>query len=333
MSRRDGRDSDSRRHSSGFDRELRSRRDGKPGTERVPRNGDVGEHADRDQKQRRRLQDAVPLEAQETPDSKVGNEDVGMHPEKKHDALDHEGVKRSSHPTEVPRSRSYFQHDERGNAAQVGRSFGHRAAPERGWWRDSRDHHDERAAKRYDKRQRDEKPEGKEDDEGNWRHDRFFETEANPPPPPPPPPAARKRPAFREKKTAGDSENADKASIEPEKVSRFHQPVSLSERREDRDQNPRHSDRHERPSAADRVLNRGEVQRSEFSSRERHGRGGGGDDNFRERDRFTGRQGGFRSSGTRAEKWKHDLFDEASKSPPRKNEEDQIAKVEALLAS
>lgn len=93
-----------------FRSRKRSRRDGKPETERVPSKGDVGEHTDRDQKQRRRLQDAVPLEAQETPDSKVGNEDVGMHPEKKHDdALNHEGVKRSSHPTEVPRSRSYFQ--------------------------------------------------------------------------------------------------------------------------------------------------------------------------------------------------------------------------------
>jgi hypothetical protein len=33
------------------------------------------------------------------------------------------------------------------------------------------------------------------------------------------------------------------------------------------------------------------------------------------------------------EKWKHDLFDDANKSPTTKNEEDQIAKIERLLAS
>ncbi|MCL7040714.1 hypothetical protein MKW94_028783, partial [Papaver nudicaule] len=35
----------------------------------------------------------------------------------------------------------------------------------------------------------------------------------------------------------------------------------------------------------------------------------------------------------KAEKWKHDLYDEANKSPTAKNEEEQIAKVQALLSS
>ncbi|GLT47381.1 hypothetical protein SLA2020_210830 [Shorea laevis] len=330
MSRRERRDSDSRRHYYRFDREpspKRSRRDGKPETERLRSNNNVGEHADREQKHRRRLQDAVPLEASEAPDPKVENGAVGRQTERKHDAS-HDGEKRSSDPTEVPKSRSYFQHDERGNAAHVGRSFGRRAAPERGWWRDSRDQHDERVAKRYDKRQRDEKPEGKSDDNGNWHHDRFFEMEAKPPLPPLP--AAKKRPAFSEKKLPGNSESADKTAKESEMASHVDQMASLSERREDRDHNPRHSGRHERPSAGDWVPSRGEAHRGGFSSRERHGEGGGG--SFRERDRFSERQG-YHSSSTGAEKWKHDLFDEANKSPLRKNEEDQIAKLEALLDS
>ncbi|KAK9116907.1 hypothetical protein Sjap_015854 [Stephania japonica] len=41
----------------------------------------------------------------------------------------------------------------------------------------------------------------------------------------------------------------------------------------------------------------------------------------------------FESPTVRAEKWKHDMFDEANRSPTPKNEDDQIAKIEALLAS
>ena len=41
-----------------------------------------------------------------------------------------------------------------------------------------------------------------------------------------------------------------------------------------------------------------------------------------------------RMEGNReAEKWKHDLFDEGNRSSPPKNEEEEIAKLEALLAS
>ncbi|KAF5733205.1 hypothetical protein HS088_TW17G00745 [Tripterygium wilfordii] len=52
----------------------------------------------------------------------------------------------------------------------------------------------------------------------------------------------------------------------------------------------------------------------------------------RGRDRYGGKQG-YHSSNGRVEKWKHDLFHEANRSPTLKNEENQIAKVEALLAS
>ncbi|CAA2999701.1 Hypothetical predicted protein [Olea europaea subsp. europaea] len=42
---------------------------------------------------------------------------------------------------------------------------------------------------------------------------------------------------------------------------------------------------------------------------------------------------GYRPTGGRVEKWKHDLYEESNRSPTPKNEEDQIAKIEALLAS
>ena len=66
---------------------------------------------------------------------------------------------------------------------------------ERGWWRDAKDTHKEREIKTYETRQKDEKPQTKGDDNGDWHHDRFFEMEADLPPPP-----KKKRPAFSEKK-------------------------------------------------------------------------------------------------------------------------------------
>ncbi|KAJ9159413.1 hypothetical protein P3X46_024921 [Hevea brasiliensis] len=327
MSRRerDARDSDSRRHRSGFDREpspKRSRRDGKPVTERVPSNTnlDVEDHADRDQKHRRRLQDALPLEAPSAPDSKVESGAVSKESDKKPNGH-HEGSKHSD-PTEVPRSRSYFQHDERGNAAQVGRNFGRRAATER-QWRDSKDVGNERAMDKsssYDSRQRDEKAQAKGGD-NVWRHDGFFKMEAEPAPP------VRKRPAFRETKIPVDSENAEKAASEPLRLGHPDRHTLVSERREERDRNPRHSDRYERPVLGDKK----EPQRGSLLSRERYTSGGGGG-NYRGRERSSGRQV-YRPSGARVEKWKHDLYDEANRSPTTKNEEDQIAKIEELLAS
>ncbi|KAG4114029.1 hypothetical protein ERO13_D12G020000v2 [Gossypium hirsutum] len=334
MSRREGRDSDSRRHRSGFDREpspKRSRRDGKPQTERQVSSADVGDRPDQEEKQRRRLQDAVPLEAAPTPpdSSKIETVIVGKDSDRKNNGQ-HEGTKHSSDPTEVPRSRSYFQHDERGIAAQAGRSYGRRVASERGergWWRDAKDHHSERETRTYDTRQRDEKPQARGDSKDDWRHDRFFEMEADPPAQPPP---SRKRPAFSEKKIPAAAQSADLTTKESEKSSHSSHHVLGSERRVDRDRHPRHLDRPDRLTAGDQAPSRREAPRGGFLSHERHG--GGGGSNFRGRDRFSGRQG-YRSGGPRVEKWKHDLYDEANKSPPRKNEEDQIAKVESLLAS
>ncbi|GAV62331.1 hypothetical protein CFOL_v3_05855 [Cephalotus follicularis] len=325
MSRREGRDSDSKRHRSSFNREpspKRSRKDGKPATERVPTttNWDVEDRTDRDQKHRRRLQDALPLEAPSAPDSKVDSV-----PEEK--PIGHEGNKHFSDPTEVPRSRSYFQqHDERGNAGQIGRSSGRRAAMDRGWWRDSKDQHNERAANSTaidDVHRTDDKFLAKREENIVWRHDKY-EMVADPQP------LARKRHAFREKKIPVDSDNTEKAVMEPEMLSHPDHRAIGSEKRENRGRHSHQLDRPERPSAGDRVPNRAEAQMGGFSSRDRYV-GGARGGNYRGRDTFSGRQG-HRSSGNHEERWAHDLFDEASNSPPRKTEEEQIAKVEALLA-
>ncbi|KAL7002904.1 hypothetical protein U1Q18_004063 [Sarracenia purpurea var. burkii] len=350
MSRREGRESD--RHRSKFDREpspKRSRRDGKPTTERPSSNLnlDVGHHSNRDQKHRQRLQDALPLEeAPPAPDSKeetgAGNKEVDKRTNGQHD-----GYKRSANPTEVPRSRSYFQHDERRNAGQAGRTTDRKAATERGWW-GSKDHQrNERTVVEKKTRiaeERDEKSQAQGGENRVWRHDGFYEIEANQPPP------VRKRP-FREKKVTVDSEITDEARAEPVKPSHPDRPLSGSERRGERGHKPSHSDRPEKPFVGDKEANRGEVQRgSSFTSRDRYGGGGGSGSNYRGRDGFNdkgrdgfndrGRDGfngrrGYRpgADGVRVEKWKHDLFEEANRSPTPKTEEDQVAKVEALLAS
>lgn len=196
---------------------------------------------------------------------------------------------------------------------------------ERGW-RDSKD--DERAANKttYNAQRRDEKLQTKQDDNSVWRHDRFFEKDD-------PPPPAKKRPSFQEKKISVDFENAKNTETEMVKSSHADY-VEGSERREDRGCNPRHLDRPEKPSVGDRLPpKRGEAHRDGFLSRERYGGGGGGGGggNYRGRERINGKQG-YRSDGTRVEKWKHDLYN-ASGSPTPKNEDDQIAKLEALLGS
>ncbi|XP_044489323.1 uncharacterized protein LOC123213800 isoform X2 [Mangifera indica] len=320
MSRREGRDSESRRHRSRFDREpspKKSRRDGKPAAERVPSNNnlDFEDHVDQDQTRRRRLQDVLPLEAQSAPDTEAATVCWTKEADKKSNAL-HE---KNKDPTD---------HDERGNAGQVGRSFSRGAASDRELRRDSRSQRNERAADKkeaYDTRPRDEKSHGKVVDNSVWCHDEFFKLETDPPPP------AHKRRAFREEKISLDSGNVDKAVEESAKVSRPDRPVLGSERREQRGRDFHHSDRVEKPPTGDRLANRGETQRVGYLSRLRDGSGGGRGD-YRGRDRFEGRQG-FRPNGTRGEKWKHDMFQDANRSPTPKDEEDQIAKVEALLAS
>lgn len=87
----------------------------------------------------------------------------------------------------------------------------------------------------------------------------------------------------------------------------------------------------------DRPLQWGENRRPSYHPREGFGPGAGGRWG-RERwiDGRSGESSGppqFGGGGYQAERWKHDLFDEGNRSPTPKNEEDEIAKVEALLSS
>ncbi|OUZ99559.1 Btz domain [Macleaya cordata] len=336
MSGREGRESETKRSSSRLEREpssKRSRRDGKPATERTSssnHNLDSVDHADQDQKHRRRLQDALPLEAPLEPESKVGPDAANRELNKSIDGTV-DGNKRSSDPSDVPRSRTYFQHDERDSAGQGG-SVGRRAPSDHGLGSNPKDRSiDRNAGDRtavHNLPQRGDRTQAR-GDEKVWRHDGFFELESDAPTP------ARKRPAFREKK---EPESGNAAGItettESGRPSRHERPAFGNSRREERGDRPRDLDRPERPFIRDRALpHRGETHRLGFPPRDRFGGGSGGSSG---RDRFNGRHGErneyHRPNSNRAEKWTHDLFDEANRSPTPKNEEDQIAKVEALLA-
>jgi len=146
------------------------------------------------------------------------------------------------------------------------------------------------------------------------------------------PPTMRKRRAFREKKIPVDSADANPAPIVAVKSSHTEHFMERNERKEERSSNPHHLDRPEKQITEDRALNKSEARRDGFSSRARFG-GSGGDSNYRGRDKLNGRQQVHRPVKSRVEKWKHDLYQEVNRDPIPKNEDDQIAKLEALLAS
>lgn len=66
---------------------------------------DFEDHVDQDQTRRRRLQDVLPLEAQSAPDTEAATVCWTKETDKKSNAL-HE---KNKDPTDVPRSRTYFQ--------------------------------------------------------------------------------------------------------------------------------------------------------------------------------------------------------------------------------
>ncbi|BBH09695.1 cyclin-related protein [Prunus dulcis] len=234
---------------------MRSRRDGKDEKERVTSkiNSESAKQSDQDQKHQPRLQDTLPLESPLATDSRVENGASRKESDKKPSG--HlEGTKLSSDPTDVPRSQSYFQtclcmsYSSTMSVVMPGKlieSSRRGSAAERGSWRDSKDRHDDRTVSKAttnDSRPRNEKPKG--DENRTWRHNGFFEMEANPPP-------ERKRPAFREKKISLESENGDKTTAETAKSN--HPDAEGSRKREERGNNPRHLDRSEKQFAGERL--------------------------------------------------------------------------------
>ncbi|XP_027366686.1 uncharacterized protein LOC113872966 isoform X2 [Abrus precatorius] len=228
----------------------------------------------------------------------------------------HEPRKHSSQP---PRSRSYYQ----GITGQLDQSRGRRDVGGKVFTQSKENN--ERVEKSQSREQRDEKSQGKLDD--NFRRRNGFTERKDDPPP-----TVRKRPAFREKKIPMDSGDANPAPTVAVKSSHTDYPQERNESKEERSSNPHHLDKPEGQNADDRALNKSEVRRDGFSSRAiRHG-GSGANNNYRGRDKFNRRQG-YRPITTRTEKWKHDLYQEVNKDPISKNEDEQIAKLEALLAS
>ncbi|CAA0807469.1 cyclin-related [Striga hermonthica] len=310
MSRREDRSSDARRHRSRFDREpspKRSRRDIKVESERPPPETKSDRDRDSDQRHHRRLRDPLPLESplavRKDTDNRVNEPQ--------------ESTKRSSDQTKVPQSRSYFQHDERASGGPNGRVSSHRTDNERGWWRDSKERQNSRAeAKMPRSYLNDETSKDSRDGNHVWKHDRYFRMEADQKPP-----ARSKRRAFREQKAPVGPEQTEKTAEQ-----KVQDNVVESGKR---DMSRFTSDRSDRP-------NRSSAREREFgkNSRDRYGGNVGGNRYRGDRDRFNNsRQGYYQPGGGRVEKWKHDLYDEANKSPNPKNEEDQITKIEALLAS
>ncbi|KAL0743166.1 hypothetical protein Bca4012_084679 [Brassica carinata] len=171
-----------------------------------------------------------------------------------------------------------------------------RPTSERGSWRGSRDQSNRRAG--VDRR---------DQDKSTWRHDRFHESDD------PKGPLSRKRPAFREKKIPEESRNdTDRTRTENAKDTNLN-----SHRQNERNWRSNN----ERPAIGrDSVWNRDDGSRQSYrTDREGFNRNG---------------RSGFHGSWTKAEKkWDHDLYEEANKSPAKANEEEQIAKVEALLSS
>ncbi|KAG9440416.1 hypothetical protein H6P81_020581 [Aristolochia fimbriata] len=318
---REGRDGHGRRSHSKPERDpspKRPRRDGKP-TERISSaNHDVEVKipTNEDQKHHRRLEDPLPLEPSAAPKSKIEIDPAKKGEELKTNELV-DDTKRSSNPNEVPRSRSYYQHDERGSTGGQGsQRYGRRhTAPDRGRWSDRRERSDGQGDRvgQHDVNKRDERIRDQPEDKSAWRHDGFFELEAGVP-------RARKRPAFREKKDILEQGNAGAKREERAEYDQHGNDKAKGDRPDDRS-----------GRTVDRSFRRRDTFSGGFASRDRFDNGRG----FRGRDSFNVRYGERNQNqnlGFQVEKWKHDLFDEANQSPPPKNEEDQIAKVEALLS-
>ncbi|XP_010229013.1 peptidyl-prolyl cis-trans isomerase 8 isoform X2 [Brachypodium distachyon] len=332
-SRREDRDSHGRRHHSSY----RSRRDD-PSPRRwrddrrhesdrsqYRRRAEESANAgDRDERRNRPLQDAAqrndPLPAEGKPLS-----DTKEDPPVRHE-ISPRGTKRFSETRESWRPRSsFFQHDERDSAGQRGRRVDRQG--KYGRQRDQKEHlgdRDKHKSEGHGLQGKAEQVHQQSDVESTWKHDGFFQLEEEAP-------AAKRRPAFRE--MGMPLEEQGSASVtEPDSRSRKPDQPGLSGMGEER--RSHHSREFVRPD--DRGTRwgfsdyRSAGQRNGYDSRGRFaGRGGRGRDRFN--NSYDGRNM-YQAAGDQEEKWKHDLYDQTNSTPAPLTEEEQIAKVEALLS-
>ncbi|XP_062216474.1 uncharacterized protein LOC133916697 isoform X2 [Phragmites australis] len=228
----------------------------------------------------------------------------------------------------------YVQHDERGSAGQGGRRYD-RQASNYGGQRDQKERlvdRDEQKADKHSLQGMVEPAQQQNDGDSTWKHDRFLQLDEEAP-------IAKRRPPFQVMMSR-EQESADAPSVTaPDSRTRNpDQPGPTSAMREERRNYHMQGFRNHRPFVRpdDRSFRRGfpdhrsDGQRHGYDSRGRFaGRGG------MDRDRFNNPYGGrsnlYQATGDEEEKWKHDLYDQTNRSPPPKTEEEQIAKVEALL--
>uniref|UniRef100_A0A0E0CWU0 Btz domain-containing protein n=1 Tax=Oryza meridionalis TaxID=40149 RepID=A0A0E0CWU0_9ORYZ len=283
---------------------------------------------DRDQQRDRSWQDAAqpddPLRAETKPLDDARNGSPARHERSPR------GTKLFPESRDARRPRSFFQHDERGSAGQGGRRY-YRQASDRGRQRDEKEHVGDREKNKDEgKAVQDEQ---QNDGESTWKHDGFFqlEEEAHP---------AKRRPPFNEMGMPLEGKESVTAVTEPDSRSHKHDqagPTSaIGEER--RNYHPRGFDRHGGPFGRPdgRGMRRGfsdhrnAGQRNGYDSWGRFAGRGRGRDRFN--NPYDGRNSMHQAAGDQAEKWKHDLYDQTNRSPTPKTEEEQIAKIEALLA-
>ncbi|CAM0871677.1 unnamed protein product [Alopecurus aequalis] len=216
----------------------------------------------------------------------------------------------------------YVQHDERNSAGHGGRRYGRQ---DYGRHRGQNEHLDDRDKHRsegHGLQEKVEQAQHQSDVDSTWKHDGFFKLEEEAP-------VAKRRSGFKDMGMPVEEQESapDSRSRKPD------QPGLTSGMGEER--RNYHSREFARPD--DRGNWRGfsdhrsAGQRNDYDSRGRFaGRGGRGRDRFDYQ--YGGRNNMHESAGDETEKWKHDLYDQTDSTPAPMTEEEQIAKVEALLA-
>ncbi|KAM3230334.1 hypothetical protein ACQJBY_060869 [Aegilops geniculata] len=340
-SRREGRDSHGRRpHSSSRSRRddpspRRRRDDRRHESERSQhrRQAEEGgdDAGDRDERRNRPLQD--PLARRDDPDPVRGEGKPPPSDAKEDHHARHErsprGTKRFSETREAWRPRSsFFQHDERERAGQGGRHYGRQ---DYGRQRDQNEHLDDRDRHKSEGHGLQEKfgqPQQHSDVDSTWKHDGFFKLQEDAP-------VAKRRPGFKEMRMPLEGQESAPAVTEPNSRSRIPDQPGWTSGMGEESRNY-HSREFIRPDDRDTRRGfsdyRGAGQRNGYDPRGRFaGRGGRGRDRFDYQ--YGGRSNMHEEAGDhQTEKWKHDLYDETNSTPAPMTEEEQIAKVEALLA-
>ncbi|KAJ1686967.1 hypothetical protein LUZ63_018357 [Rhynchospora breviuscula] len=230
----------------------------------------------------------------------------------------------NSDPKEFARSKIYLQHDDRGSSGQVVQiHIRHDADKTRSNLKEHRS-----GEESNEKTEIEVKHTSKKKADSGWDHDRFVQPDLDLL-------SEKKRlvePELGLKRPNAEQKSSDFANIDEKKTDTRDDRFSRRDDRVVSRENLPRSWRDDRFARRGGGFNRGNgngVHRNDFRDRFR------GQGPPRGRDRYNGprlRDGHQQqqTSGVQTDRWKHDKYEEANQS--LNNEEDQIAKVEALLA-